>query len=193
LIVYRGHVAETNDLWSESQAELASGCFAEDAVPVGTGVALVSVFIGQVGVFGVELGISERGPGQPGSFVGEASGNGSRVTVEEGIGVAEDDESGRVEVENSGDGDIMRLSVGVFGTKLCVAEDSLPVAVELVSVGSGDEVTGVSKIGAVQRGLLMLIPSNGDQNLELNALKSEYWEQMIDDAGSSGRTWAQVP
>lgn len=113
------------------------------------------------------------------------------MAVEEGIGVAEDDESGRVEVEKSGDGDIMGLSVGVFGTKLCVAEDSLPVAVELVSVASGDEVTCVSKIGAVERGLLM--QSNGDQNLELSALKSEYWEQMIDDTGSSGRTWAQVP
>jgi hypothetical protein len=184
-------MAERKDSRSESQAELASGCFAEDLMPVGIGVALVSVFIGQVGVFAVELGISKRGPGQPGSFMGEASGNGSRVAVEDGIGVAEDDESGRVEVEKSGDGDIMGLSVGVFGTKLCVAEDSLPVAVELVSVGPGDEVTCVSKIGAVERGLLM--PSNGDQNLEPNALKSDYWEQMIDDASSSGRTWAQVP
>jgi hypothetical protein len=129
-----------------------------DVVPVGIEVALISVFIGQVGVFGVELGISERGPGQPGSFMGEASGNGSRVAIEKGIGVAEDDESGRVEVEKSGDGDIMGLSVGVFRTKLCVAEDSLPVAVELVSVGSGGEVTCVSKIGAVEQGLLM--PSN---------------------------------
>jgi hypothetical protein len=153
-------------------------------------VALVSVFIGQVGVFGVELGVSEHDSG-PCFDMEAAGGNGSGTAVEEGMEVSEDDDAGRVEVEKPGDGDIMGLSVGVFGTKLCVAEDSLPVAVELVSVGSGDGVTCVSKIGAVERGLLM--PLNGDQNLELNALKSEYWEQMIDDAGSSGRTWAQVP
>ena len=47
-------------------------------------MALVSVFIGQVGVLVDELGVSELGPG-PGFFVGEAIGNGSRVAVEVGI------------------------------------------------------------------------------------------------------------
>lgn len=111
-------------------------------------MALVSVFIGQVGVLVGELGVSELGPG-PGLFVGETIGNGSRVAVEVEIGVAEDDDA-----------------------------------------GTSDEVTGVSKIGAVEQGLVML--SNGDQNLELNALKSEYWEHMI-DTDSSGWTLAQVP
>ena len=89
-------------------------------------------------------------------------------------------------MEVSGDGDIIGLSVEVFETKLCLEEGLLT----LVIVGTSDEVTGVSNIGAVEQGLVML--SNGDQNLELNVLKSEYWEHMI-DTDSSGWTLAQVP
>jgi hypothetical protein len=69
---------------------------------VGIGVALVLVFIGQVGVFGVELGVSERGPGQPGSFMEAAIGNGSGTAVEVGVEVAEDDVLGRVGVSEHG-------------------------------------------------------------------------------------------
>jgi hypothetical protein len=64
-------------------------------------MALVSVFIGQVGVLVDELGVSELGPG-PGLFVGEAIGNGSRVAVEVEIGVAEDDDAGSIGVSEHG-------------------------------------------------------------------------------------------
>jgi hypothetical protein len=52
-----------------------------------------------------------------------------------------------------------------FGMKVFVVEGLLPAVMGLVCVGSGDEVAGVSKIGAVEQGLLML--SNGEENLKL--------------------------
>jgi hypothetical protein len=74
-------------------AEDYEGSFAEDAMAVG-----IAVSIGHVGVFVVEFGISEHSP-RPGSVMEAASGNGSSVAVEEGMGVAEDDDPGRVEVD----------------------------------------------------------------------------------------------
>jgi len=160
---------------------------AKFALRVGIGMALVSVSIGYVGIFVVQVGISEHGR-KPGSVMEEPSGNGSSVAVEVAIGVAEDDDPGRVEVgEVSGDEDVMIVSVGVFGTKLCVVEGLLLVAIGLVSVGSGGAVAGVSKIGAVEQGLSMR--PNGDQNLEVVASKPEH--MMKTD--SSSWIWAQVP
>jgi hypothetical protein len=64
---------------------------AKCAMQVGIGVALVSVSIGHVGLFVVEVGISEHGP-KPGSVMEEPSGNALSVAIEVGIEVAEDEE-----------------------------------------------------------------------------------------------------
>jgi hypothetical protein len=162
-------------------AEAEEDKFAEDAMTVG-----IAVSIGHVGVFVVEFGISEHGPG-PDSVKEWCIGNGSSVGVEVGTGVVEDDDPGRVEVDWSGDEDIEKLSVEVFGTKVCVVERLLPAVMGLVCLGSGDEVAGVSKIGAVEQGLLM--PWNWDQSLEVIASKPQH----MMDTDSSGWTWAQVP
>jgi hypothetical protein len=56
------------------------------------------------------------------------------VAVEIGIGVAEDDDPGRVEVgEVSCDENVLIVSVGVFGTKLCVVDGLWPVAIRFES------------------------------------------------------------
>jgi hypothetical protein len=74
-------------------AEDDEGSSAEDATTVG-----IAVSIGHVGVFIVGFGVSEHGPG-PDSVVERCIGNGSSVGVEMGIGVAEDDDPGRVQVD----------------------------------------------------------------------------------------------